>query len=85
MRFFYKTHLWLNNQKLGQHEGGYTPFSFDITDFLKEGDNLLALSVSNDTWQPGTIPGAKDNNRVNDPFNGWMNYGGLIRPRLPHR
>jgi beta-glucuronidase len=77
---YYKTNLWLNNKKVGEHEGGYTPFSFDVTDFLADGNNLLALSVNNDTWKPGTIPGAKDNNDVNDPFMGWTNYGGIIRP-----
>jgi beta-glucuronidase len=77
---YYKTHIWLNDQKVGDHEGGYTPFSFDVTDFLKEGNNLLAVSVNNDTWKPGTIPGAKDNGQINDPFMGWLNYGGLIRP-----
>jgi len=77
---YYKTHIWLNNQKVGDHEGGYTPFSFDVTDFLKDGDNLLAVSVNNNTWKPGTIPGAKDNNEVNDAFMGWVNYGGLVRP-----
>ncbi|MDQ6477447.1 glycoside hydrolase family 2 TIM barrel-domain containing protein [Dyadobacter sp. LHD-138] len=77
---YYKTNIWLNEQKVGFHEGGYTPFSFDITDFLKEGDNLLAVSVNNDTWKTGTIPGAKDINKPNASFMGWMNYGGLIRP-----
>ncbi|MCE7040760.1 glycoside hydrolase family 2 protein [Dyadobacter sp. CY312] len=77
---YYKTDVWLNEQKVGSHEGGYTPFHFDVTDFLKEGNNILAVSVNNDTWQPGSIPGAKDDNAVNDPFVGWMNYGGLIRP-----
>jgi beta-glucuronidase len=77
---YYKTNVWLNNQKVGEHEGGYTPFSFDVTDFLKDGDNLLAVSVNNDTWKPGTVPGAKDNGEINDPFMGWLNYGGLIRP-----
>ncbi|TDE18418.1 glycoside hydrolase family 2 protein [Dyadobacter psychrotolerans] len=77
---YYKTHIWLNNKKVGEHEGGYTPFSFDITDFLSDGNNLLAVSVNNNTWKPGTIPGAKDNNDVNDAFMGWANYGGLIRP-----
>jgi beta-glucuronidase len=77
---YYKTHIWLNNQKVGEHEGGYTPFNFDITDFLKDGDNLLALSVNNNTWKTGTIPGAKDHNEINNPFVGWMNYGGLNRP-----
>lgn len=77
---YYKTHVWLNNEKVGEHEGGYTPFSFDVTDLLKDGDNLLAVSVNNDTWKPGTVPGAKDNGNINDPFMGWLNYGGLIRP-----
>lgn len=77
---YYKTHVWLNNEKVGEHEGGYTPFSFDITDLLKDGDNLLAVSVNNDTWKPGTVPGAKDNGNINDPFMGWLNYGGLVRP-----
>lgn len=77
---YYKTDVWLNDQKVGIHEGGYTPFSFDVTDFLKEGDNLLSVSVNNDTWKPGSIPGAKDHNEVNNSFMGWTNYGGLIRP-----
>ncbi|MCF2504465.1 beta galactosidase jelly roll domain-containing protein [Dyadobacter sp. CY107] len=77
---YYKTHVWLNNEKVGEHEGGYTPFRFDVTDLLKDGDNLLAVSVNNDTWKPGTVPGAKDNGNINDPFMGWLNYGGLIRP-----
>ncbi|HEV7350900.1 glycoside hydrolase family 2 protein [Telluribacter sp.] len=77
---YYMTDVWLNNQKVGKHEGGYTPFHFDITEFLKAGENGLAVSVNNDTWQPGTIPGGKDNNQPNDPFMGWMNYGGLSRP-----
>jgi beta-glucuronidase len=77
---YYKSEIWLNNQKVGTHEGGYTPFHFDITDFLKSGDNVLAISINNDTWQTGSIPGAKDNGNANDPFPGWINYGGLIRP-----
>ncbi|WP_428668536.1 glycoside hydrolase family 2 protein [Runella sp.] len=77
---YYKSEVWLNNQKVGTHEGGYTPFHFDITDFLKSGDNVLAISINNDTWQTGSIPGAKDNGNANDPFPGWINYGGLIRP-----
>lgn len=77
---FYATTIYLNNQKIATHEGGYTPFHVDITNALKAGDNTLAVSVDNDTWKPGSIPGAKDNGQVNDPFMGWINYGGLIRP-----
>ncbi|MFD2932257.1 glycoside hydrolase family 2 protein [Spirosoma flavum] len=82
---YYETTVWINNRKVGTHEGGYTPFHFDVTEYLKEGqsngsDNTIAVSVNNDTWRVGTIPGAKDNNEPNDPFPGWLNYGGLIRP-----
>ncbi|UFH53526.1 glycoside hydrolase family 2 protein [Spirosoma sp. KNUC1025] len=77
---YYKTSIWINDKKVGTHEGGYTPFHFDVTDFLKSGSNTLAISIDNNTWRVGTIPGAKDNNQPNDPFPGWVNYGGLIRP-----
>ncbi|MGA0555492.1 glycoside hydrolase family 2 protein [Larkinella sp. VNQ87] len=77
---YYETVVWLNGRKVGSHEGGYTPFYFDVTDFLKAGTNTLAVSVDNNTWRTNTIPGSKDNNEPNDPFPGWINYGGLIRP-----
>ncbi|MBN8822033.1 MULTISPECIES: glycoside hydrolase family 2 TIM barrel-domain containing protein [unclassified Spirosoma] len=77
---YYETSIWLNGQKVGTHEGGYTPFHFDITPYLKADNNTLAVSVNNNTWRIGTIPGAKDNGQPNDPFPGWINYGGLIRP-----
>lgn len=77
---YYAADIWLNNQKVGSHEGGYTPFHFDVTDYLKAGGNVLSISLNNDTWQTGSIPGAKDNGNPNDPFMGWMNYGGLNRP-----
>ncbi len=77
---YYASTIWLNEKKVGSHEGGYTPFSFDVTDLLKSGENVLAVSVNNDTWQEGSIPGSKDGDSPNDPFMGWMNYGGLVRP-----
>ncbi|SDL20178.1 glycoside hydrolase family 2 protein [Siphonobacter aquaeclarae] len=77
---YYKTSVWLNGLKAGEHEGGYTPFRFDVTDLLREGNNLLVVAVNNDTWKTNTIPGIKDNGNINDSFVGWMNYGGIIRP-----
>ena len=38
----------LNGQELGGHKGGYLPFSFDITDFLTEGENTLRVEVIDD-------------------------------------
>ena len=42
----YKAIVWLNGVLLGEHEGGETPFDFDVTETLKE-ENLLAVRVLN--------------------------------------
>ena len=35
--------VFLNKKKLGEHKGGYLPFSFDITRVLLEGENELTI------------------------------------------
>lgn len=43
----YFTSVWLNGEKLGEHEGSATSFSFDIASHLKSGEtNLLAVKVT---------------------------------------
>jgi len=44
----YKTTAWLNGKKVGEHEGGYTPFTFDLTDFLAAGENFLVVKAYDD-------------------------------------
>ena len=39
----YLTEVWINGKSVGTHKGGYTSFSFDITDALCEGENTLVL------------------------------------------
>jgi len=39
----YRAMVWLNGQFLGHHEGGNTPFQFDISRFLKSGSNTLTV------------------------------------------
>lgn len=39
----YRAMVWLNGQFLGRHEGGNTPFQFDISRFLKSGSNTLTV------------------------------------------
>ena len=37
--------VMLNGQRLGEHKGGYLPFSFDITDVLQERNELIVKAV----------------------------------------
>ncbi|ACL70804.1 glycoside hydrolase family 2 protein [Halothermothrix orenii] len=41
----YVSDVWINGKYLGSHEGGYTPFDFEVTEHLKEGDNLIVVRV----------------------------------------
>lgn len=48
----YSAEVWLNDEKIGSHFGGYTPFAFDITDKVKSDENTLVLWVKNDVRDP---------------------------------
>jgi beta-galactosidase/beta-glucuronidase len=51
----YKAKVWLNGIYIGEHEGGYTPFHFDITPFVKTSvENYLVVKVidKKDCTQP---------------------------------
>jgi len=37
--------VYVNNAFVGEHEGGYLPFSFDVTEHLVDGENLLRVEV----------------------------------------
>jgi beta-galactosidase/beta-glucuronidase len=41
----YRAEVWVNGQRAGEHEGGHTPFRFDITDLLAPGTNELTVRV----------------------------------------
>ncbi|WP_245563676.1 glycoside hydrolase family 2 protein [Spirosoma luteum] len=45
----YECNLWVNGGLAGSHTGGSDSFSFDVTDFLKEGKNELVLGVLDPT------------------------------------
>ena len=64
----WKADVWVNDVKVGQHTGGYTPFSFDITPALKKsGANKLVVKVW-DSTDEGFQPRGK---QVNKPESIW--------------
>ena len=57
----YKANLFVNGKKVGEHKGGYVSFSFDITEFLTVGENVITVFAEDDTksWD---IPSGKQSN-----------------------
>jgi len=65
----YSVDAYLNNEKLGSHEGGFTPFQFEVTDKIKDGENSIIVGVNNQRKEDG-IPALGFD---------WWNYGGITR------
>ncbi len=65
----YITDVYFNGKKLGRHEGGFTPFQFEVTGLIKEKDNALIVRVNSARVKNG-IPGSLFD---------WFNYGGITR------
>jgi beta-glucuronidase len=65
----YQARVWLNGKKIGEHTGGFTPFNFDASAELVEGDNSLVVEVNNTRIKDG-VPTLNTD---------WWNYGGLTR------
>lgn len=61
----YSAEVWLNGVNLGSHFGGYTPFSFDITDTVRAEGNELVLWVKNDVRDPLQPTGKQSMNYYN--------------------
>lgn len=81
----YYGEFWLNGKLIGKHEGGETPFSFDVTEAIDlNGKNFLAVRVLNPTHE------MIDNITFNQtprrckklPFvsGGTYNHGGITGP-----
>ena len=65
----YDTHVWVNGKKAGHHIGGFTAFNFDVTELLKDGENVVIVKVDNKRH-------AED---VPTQIFDWWNYGGITR------
>lgn len=87
----YRAKVYFNGHYIGEHETGYTPFEFDVTDVAKIGEeNLLCVRVENilscDTVPMGNLqnspePGQFAGQYPDTPFD-FFPYAGIHRPVL---
>ena len=68
----YDAYVSINDKKLGVHAGGFTPFEFEVTKQLNDGNNFIVVKVNN-TRKKENVP--------TDNFD-WWNYGGITRDVL---
>jgi beta-glucuronidase len=66
----YEAVVYVNGVRVGHHEGGFTPFEFDVTDRIEDGHNFVVVKVD-DRRERDNVP------TVNTD---WWNYGGITRP-----
>ena len=68
----YDCRVWVNGHEAGHHIGGFTPFNYDITDMLQNGENTVIVKVDNKR-KAEAVP-----TQIFD----WWNYGGITRDVL---
>ncbi len=86
----YYAKVWINGEFIGEHEGGYLPFQFEVTDKVTFGkENFLSVKVDNqlspERVPPGNIPEEEHPRSVRqrsypDVNFDFFPYGGIHRP-----
>ncbi len=70
--------VWLNGHLLGEREGGYTPFYFDISDNINfKSENVLIVRSDNRSTPFSLPPEIRSDHNP-----GWHTYGGIYRDVL---
>ncbi len=64
----FTTKIFINGSIIGEFEGGYVPFNFDISKHLKNGENILLVQTDN-TLNQSSVPTQKTD---------WWPWGGIV-------
>jgi len=72
----YKAKVWVNSVYLGEHEGGFTPFTFRAEKALKFGESNRVVVMVDNTLTKKTIPPGEGMNKTYFDF---FHYGGIYR------
>jgi len=87
----YRAKVWVNGQFVGDHEGGYTPFQFEVSKLVTCGEKNLVVVYTDYLLDAGTIPQGNLDPSVGGyaawhshtwpsvPFD-FYPYGGIHRP-----
>lgn len=63
----WETNLYINDEYVGRHQGGYDPFSFDITEYLTDGEQEIELTA----WDPTDLGKQPVGKQTHDPRSIW--------------
>lgn len=55
--------VFWNGDSVGRHRGGYTPFTFDVTSFVKKGENILRVECVDSTEKSQGARGKQSSHR----------------------
>jgi beta-glucuronidase len=76
--------IYANNKLLADHQGGYTPFDAEVTQFVAAGDELqltitVSSELSNETIPPGKVETLPNGQKKQVYMHDFFNYSGLSR------
>ncbi len=66
------TKVTLNNNEVGLHQGGFTEFKFEISDYLKAGENVLEVEVNSSSTNESIVAAER--------FADYWMFSGIFRP-----
>lgn len=72
----YLTTVYINGVKCGMHKGGYSSFSFDISDYVRVGENTITVHAEDDT-RNALIPSGKQSLKYNSELCNYTRTTGI--------